>query len=662
MAGAAARTHKSCDACKSRKVRCPVAKQLLPSAYSPPTQRPTELPNAKAVLDLSTTDCDSKPEPTPELAPPRSPAHRIQELHVDRVLARAQDSRASTGKAVDEFIFVPVTDLFFHRCCANTLTFFSDSRLLSLSTRLRNNKVNELVGRIAVVINGRLGHGETTTNTTRKTRQLKSVINPRTAATYIKVYFDRVQPVFPFLDRVLFETTVASPEFPSLLDRSKPWSCLYHTILALGCQYAGGGTFEPGKGESWQYFAVSLGSLSDLLLLPDSLVTLQALTAMSVYSLCLCGLAVEPVILSEAARRAQMMCSNNFTGPTAQAYHKAFWTLYAIEKITCFHMGKNSSFVDSDICCSIPIVPEAAVGDFNWFLHLVRFGRLLSRAYTSLFSAGVSGNSNSYYLDVIDQLNQELEQWRSSLPDTGFRPGGLIRPQTVAGSLPRLLTLTIHYLYNSLSLTLSRATLAYLPASGSPTTQSQKATSISAILAASRSILELTSMIEVEPYTVIWIIAAIPISGLFVLFDIVIHEPRHQDTASNLALLDMAAGHFSRIEYASGGTVPGSLISEFAKIARDYVNELQQPKKELHRVVQPSATAPEVALPGALMGTDVMGIFNYFLPDLDPMFYQGPAQDYDILRGGGSIDPEKQQRDVTASCGPTSPEARVQYS
>lgn len=47
----------------------------------------------------------------------------------------------------------------------------------------------------------------------------------------------------------------------------------------------------------------------------------------------------------------------------------------------------------------------------------------------------------------------------------------------------------------------------------------------------------------------------------------------HPDTRSNLALLDIAGGHFSRIEFASEGSLPGSLIAEFAYIAREYVNE-----------------------------------------------------------------------------------------
>jgi hypothetical protein len=58
------------------------------------------------------------------------------------------------------------------------------------------------------------------------------------------------------------------------------------------------------------------------------------------------------------------------------------------------------------------------------------------------------------------------------------------------------------------------------------------------------------------------------------LFDQVISNPRSPDTRSNLALLDIAGGHFGRIDFASGGSLPGSLISEFTYIAREYINQL----------------------------------------------------------------------------------------
>ncbi|KXH59199.1 C6 zinc finger protein [Colletotrichum salicis] len=631
--GAASRTHKSCDACKSRKVRCPsngppgpcancivssktywflfswqdipvysqtlnlrngkheqqnihhtivthseeqtnsfgrlsmakdckilsklpVAGQLLPTNYSPLSNRPLSLPDAKAVLDLSTSDGETKPLVLPDRTSPKSPPHRIQELHVDRVLARAQRPKTSTGRGQEETMFVPVSTIGHsfdvictHQGGRNSLTFFSDNRLLSLSTHLQNQKVNELVGRISVIVNGRLRRTDSTTTNPRRTQPPDLGTDRVRAALYIRLYFERVHPMFPFLDRTAFETMVSSPNFPNLLERSKPWCCLYYCVLALGCQYADGGTFEPGKGESWRLFTVSLGGFSELLLLPDSLTTLQALTAMSVYGLGVSGLAVEPVIMSEAARRAQIMSSHSFTGPTAHAYQKSFWILYAIEKITSFHFGRSS-------------------------------------------------------------LNGELEEWRASLPDNGFRPGGILRPQTVSGPNARSLALILHYLYYSILLTLARTTLCYLPVPETPAVTATKDDRMKTILNASRAILELTTMIEVEPYTVTWVLAGIPITALFVLFDLVIHDPRQPDTGTNLALLDMVAGHFSRIEYASGGTVPGSLIAEFAKIARDYVNEIQHSEAGLTNAARPHAPTNHSAMQMVQQSSELDGGSN----------------------------------------------------
>ncbi len=72
--------------------------------------------------------------------------------------------------------------------------------------------------------------------------------------------------------------------------------------------------------------------------------------------------------------------------------------------------------MDSDISCPIPNIPEAAFGDFDWFLTLARHARLLSRGLSSLYSVGVTGSPNAYYLAVIDQLHSELENWRMSIP------------------------------------------------------------------------------------------------------------------------------------------------------------------------------------------------------------------------------------------------------
>lgn len=70
-------------------------------------------------------------------------------------------------------------------------------------------------------------------------------------------------------------------------------------------------------------------------------------------------------------------------------------------------------------------------------------------------------------------------------------------------------------------------------------------------------------------------LGVIPLSALFILFDFVVHNPTHPETGTNLALLDVAAGYFSRLEYATGGSLPSSLLSDFSHIARQYVRDVQ---------------------------------------------------------------------------------------
>lgn len=88
------------------------------------------------------------------------------------------------------------------------------------------------------------------------------------------------------------------------------------------------------------------------------------------------------------------------------------------------------------------------------------------------------------------------------------------------------------------------------------------------------------------------ILAGAPLAALLVLFDLLIDNPSHPETAANLALLDVGSGHFSGLEYASQGTLPGSIASEFAQIARSYVRERTglAPENTALQALSPPAT------------------------------------------------------------------------
>lgn len=151
----------------------------------------------------------------------------------------------------------------------------------------------------------------------------------------------------------------------------------------------------------------------------------------------------------------------------------------------------------------IPSVPDAIVGELDWFLTTARYARLLSKAMTSLFSISGTENPRTYYLAIIDQCETELEEWRMSIP-ANVRPSEPYRTHTLQGMVLRAAALGVHLLYNSFKLSLCRATL-YLAANTSHVvSQARQAESTRNMMETSRSVLELTAFIDVEPNTPLW--------------------------------------------------------------------------------------------------------------------------------------------------------------
>ncbi|KAM0284306.1 hypothetical protein ACHAO9_009230 [Fusarium lateritium] len=451
-----------------------------------------------------------------------------------------------------------------------SVTFFSDSRLETLSAKLQNSKIDNLIRRISSIINDKAKATSSTSTTLIPERNLP-LLDHASATKYIITYYEQVHPLFPHLDRESFDSTVSSGNLSNILITDTAFSALYYSVLALGCLHDGGGSFEPGKGKAWELFSVALALLPSLQKSPNSLVALQAMTTAAVYSLGIPCLSIEQKIMTETARMAQDLAPILHKGPSARIFCRIFWAIYAIEKTSSFHFGRASAIIDTNIITPMPYVPESNFGTFNWILTMARHCRLLSRAMDTLFSPGVCQKGSQYFLATIDQLQQDLEEWLTSIPEE-FRPGPSNQCYLLRGPIKGCIRIWVNYLYYSLKLVLLRSRLQITSHQSDDLT---RGICRDQLVAVSRSILEIVTYIDVEPSAPLWIIAGIPLSALFVLFDHVISNPRSPDTRSNLALLDIAGGHFARIEFVSGGSLPSSLISEFTYIAREYINRLE---------------------------------------------------------------------------------------
>jgi hypothetical protein len=66
------------------------------------------------------------------------------------------------------------------------------------------------------------------------------------------------------------------------------------------------------------------------------------------------------------------------------------------------------------------------------------------------------------------------------------------------------------------------------------------------------------------------------LASMFILFESILHDPTNAESKTNMFFLDMAAGFFSRLEYDSGGSLRGSLFSEFTFLAREFLHKEQE--------------------------------------------------------------------------------------
>ncbi|SPB44972.1 unnamed protein product [Aspergillus niger] len=308
--------------------------------------------------------------------------------------------------------------------------------------------------------------------------------------------------------------------------------------------------------------------------LADNYNPLAAYFDAAVFSSTVSAFNFEPLMLTEAAVMAQGLGYHRSNSAQEEPCRRTFWVLYYMEKTSCFATGKTSVVDDANISCAIPDMTESTFHDYDWFFNFVKYARLVSKIHQSLFTISSVSQPLSTYNSVVESLRIELEAWRANIPPR-FRPGEKFKTRSLQEPLAVQVALITHFLYLNALLTLSWTVLHYGAVRLGSTQQEIMKRDL---MRTARSVLELTVHIEVAPSTPVWILAVLPLSSLMILFDLVVHNANHPETGLSLALLDIAGGHFSRLEYASNGALPGSLIAEFAHLARQYVSETRKPK------------------------------------------------------------------------------------
>ncbi|RXG42306.1 hypothetical protein VDGE_09577 [Verticillium dahliae] len=558
------KVNRTCDQCRRRKIRC-IAPE--PALGKPPIC---------AYCASRNYDCHFSPfrrrpkaqVPEPDVSssvPPSGRSPDTGDLYVDRILHSLEEPNEPI--LFNEDFVIKVPDEQISSC---GLAFFSEQRVASLTSRMGSAHLRELIEKLDNIIVERLSL--TRPSPWTRIQFMKPPkgpqVTPDEARDYIRAYFENLHPVYPFLDRDIFETKALSPQLPHVLDQNPIFSALYHAVLALGSQFFRQGTYSPGTGKSWELFQVSLGHMAEIILPRESLENVQAITAMSIYALNACCLQIDDALVAHAARMAIVLRYHRSSAAQSDQA-RVFWVIYALEKQQCLLSRCSSMIPDEDIACPAPSAPESIVGAYNAFLTFVRIGRISSVAYQSLFSISAAQKSAPALQAAILHMRGLLEEWRMGIP-AAFRPCEPANFDALTDASTRLAVLQTHYLYLGLIISIERLTLHLDKERGAASQRSRVN-----LMNAARTIVDLSRYIELEPYVPVAITCIMPLTALFILFDFIIHNPLHRETRANLTLLDTIAGYFSMIDFASKGALPGRVIPEFAQIAREYFIKVQ---------------------------------------------------------------------------------------
>ncbi|PYH88727.1 hypothetical protein BO71DRAFT_364845 [Aspergillus ellipticus CBS 707.79] len=583
--------HKACDACRARKTRCKISgtteacdfclSQTRSCSFTP-VKRPRKRKYDPALLPLTTSTLINTPpyqqQPCGALTSLRPSVENVSlrtglssGLYIDSLLANRQASRRRGGASHPD----QLTTIFGPN---PNISFFPAKRVQAINERLGHNRLDQLMDQIRTVVATKVKNTSSIPqayiNLHRDAEKNRNLPPMEVINSHICAYFDAIHPLYPFLCPDTFRQRVAVPDLAQTLAADKNWAALFYAVLSIGCQNNEGGSFEAGIGEAWSYFERSLSYFQGILFGRGSLMAVQYLIALAIFSSTVSAFQFEPLMLSEAATMAQGLGYNRSNSPQEGPCRRTFWVLYFMEKTSCFATGKVSILEDANISCAIPDVPESTFDDYDWFFSFVKYARLVSKIHLSLFTISAVNQPLSIYNSLVESLRLDLESWRLSAP-VRFRPGEMLKPRLLREPFAVQIALITHFLYLNALLTLSWTVLHH----GSVRLgTSQQEVMKRDLMRTARSVLELTGYIEVSHSTPVWILAVLPLSSLMILFDLVVHNPNHPETGLSLALLDIAGGHFSRLEYASKGVLPGSLVAEFAHLARHYVSETRKSK------------------------------------------------------------------------------------
>ncbi|KAE8359557.1 fungal-specific transcription factor domain-containing protein [Aspergillus caelatus] len=406
---------------------------------------------------------------------------------------------------------------------------------------------------------------------------------------YVSAYFENSRDsVFGVVLRSSFESRLRIHfQNANRPDEDVGWYALRNAVYAIGRRVAVSmdetRDFAEIQSESLRFFHNAFSVFAELLFRPSGLMAVQALVVMTSFAELLGSPAVEYMLCASAVRLAQSkglhrQPSRAWNLPRSEVVHRnwVFWAAYCYDKNIALRSGRPSAFDDDEISCEIPNeLPDGSRSDIEVIIAAIEHAKICAKISKQLLSARAFNQSPKSLFDTMETLEDKLRMWRNSLPDhltlakqNDYQP--LRNSYQCKANILRL-----HYLYwgsvISLNANFHYPWISSLLARQEPFFEDRMLKSSTRAAEASRQILWTLKDTELDTSSSSPIVFYFPMLAVINLFIYILKIPTLETVESDLALLDLASGHFAKVHFLTSSQVSFTFAREIVGLANKAV-------------------------------------------------------------------------------------------
>jgi hypothetical protein len=258
------------------------------------------------------------------------------------------------------------------------------------------------------------------------------------AMSLLKDYFENFNCMFPLFHQPTFMHLVERQYSPDPYQGSGWWASLNVALAIAHRLRVMSQLVAPDEDDkAWDYIKNALGVFAELTMRNTDLLSVQALLGIAMFMQGTPNPQPSFLLVSAAIRLSHSIGLHkrgtgfNLNPIEIEQRKRVFWIAYMLDKDLSIRSGRPPAQDDDDMNVELPDAdPVDHIGDIplsdgkgkmNLFRTMCEFAVIESKVYRRLYSTKATRQTDGEILNTIGELDQELEDWKDSIP-IDFRP------------------------------------------------------------------------------------------------------------------------------------------------------------------------------------------------------------------------------------------------